>query len=203
MADRGIEGPEQVGSVEDLEIPDAAGGKQQLRVYKPAGAGTSPLPIVMWIHGGGWVLFDIDTYDASCRGLTNKTGAIVVSPNYRRAPEAVFPAAHDDVLAAYRWVVANAAALGGDPSRIGIGGESVGGNMAPATILQLTATDPRPVAQVCVYPLTTGEQFGESMTDAADGRPLNRAHERRRHVAGRPAVRRSLINSGGASRHRR
>ncbi|RZS80001.1 acetyl esterase/lipase [Motilibacter rhizosphaerae] len=174
MEERGIEGPEHVGSVEDLRIPDAAGGEQTLRVYTPAGA-AGPLPVIMWIHGGGWVLFDIDTYDASCRGLCNRTGAIVVSPDYRRAPEAVFPASHDDVLAAYRWVVEHAAQLGGDASRIGIGGESVGGNMAPATILQLLQSgEPLPVAEVCVYPLTTGEQFGESMEDAADGRPLNR-----------------------------
>lgn len=176
MKQRGISGPEQVGSVEDLEIPDGAGGKQRLRVYKPADAAPGPLPIVFWIHGGGWVLFDIDShYDASCRGLCNKTGAIVVTPDYRRAPEAKFPASHDDVLTAYRWVVANAASFGGDPTRIGIGGESVGGNMAPATVLQLGATDTRPVAQVCVYPVTTAQQFGESMEDAADGRPLNRA----------------------------
>jgi acetyl esterase len=176
MAERGMEGPEPVGSVEDLKIPDAAGGEQTLRVYKPEGAGSTPLPIIMWIHGGGWVLFDIDTYDASCRGLVNKTGAIVVSPDYRRAPEAVFPASHDDVLAAYRWVVAHASELGGDPQRIGIGGESVGGNMAPATVLQLAeAGEPLPAAMVAVYPVTTGEQFGESMEDAADGRPLNRA----------------------------
>lgn len=167
--------PEPVGSVEDLQIPDAAGGTQTLRVYKPEGV-VEAAPIIMWIHGGGWVLFDIDTYDASCRGLANKTGCIIVSPDYRRAPEAVFPASHDDVLAAYRWTLQNAASLGGDPTRIGIGGESVGGNMAPATILQLLeAGDTLPLAQVCVYPLTTGEQFGESMVDAADGRPLNRA----------------------------
>lgn len=175
MADRGIEGPEPVGSAQDLSIPDAAGGQQTLRVYTPANAGTEPLPVVIWVHGGGWVLFDIDTYDASCRGLTNKTGAIVVSPDYRRAPEAVFPASHDDVLATHRWVLDNAASLGGDPSRIVIGGESVGGNMAAATCLQLAAAgQPVPLAQVLVYPLTTGEQFGESMTDAADARPLNR-----------------------------
>jgi acetyl esterase len=103
-------------------------------------------------------------------------GAIIVSPDYRRAPEAVFPASHDDVLAAYRWTVENAAQLGGDPGRVGIGGESVGGNMAPATILQLAeAGEPVPGALVAVYPVTTGEQFGESMEDAADGRPLNRA----------------------------
>ncbi|MFP8960461.1 alpha/beta hydrolase fold domain-containing protein [Streptomyces nanhaiensis] len=176
MEERGIDGPEPVGSVEDLTIPDAAGGEQTLRVYTPAAPASGPLPVIMWIHGGGWVLFDIDTYDASCRGLANKTGAIVVSPGYRRAPEAVFPAAHDDVLAAYRWTVANASRIGGDPERIGIGGESVGGNMAPATILQLAAAgEPLPAAQVCVYPLTTAEQYGESMEDAADGRPLNRA----------------------------
>ena len=176
MADLGLEGPEKVGSVEDLQVPDGAGGTQTLRVYKPEGV-QPHAPIVFWIHGGGWVLFTIDDhYDDSCRGLCNKTGAIVVTPDYRRAPEAVFPASHDDVLAAYRWTVQNAAQLGGDPTRIGIGGESVGGNMAPATVLQLAeAGEQLPVAQVCVYPVTTGEQFGESMEDAADARPLNRA----------------------------
>lgn len=176
MADQGIEGPEAVGSVEDLVIPDAAGGQMRMRVYTPAGAGAEPLPVITWIHGGGWVLFDTDTYDASCRGLTNKTGAIVVSPEYRRAPEAVFPASHDDVLAAYRWVQQHAASFGGDPTRIGIGGESVGGTMTAATVLQLAqAGEQLPAAAVCVYPLTTGEQFGESMEDAADARPANRA----------------------------
>ncbi len=176
VEERGLEAPEPVGAVTDLRIPDAAGGEQTLRVYTPADPGEGPLPIIMWIHGGGWVLFDIDTYDASCRGLSNRTGAIVVSPDYRRAPEAVFPAAHDDVLAAWRWTTANAAQMGGDPSRMAIGGESVGGNMAPATCLRLAqAGEPLPAAQVCVYPLTTAEQYGASMTDAADGRPLNRA----------------------------
>jgi acetyl esterase len=176
MADLGLEGPEPVGSVDDLTIPDGAGGTQTLRVYKPENVQPNA-PVIVWIHGGGWVLFTIDDhYDDSCRGLCNKTGAIVVSPDYRRAPEAVFPASHDDVLAAYRWTVANAASFGGDPTRIAIGGESVGGNMAPATVLQLAeAGEQLPVAQVLVYPVTTGEQFGDSMEDAADGRPLNRA----------------------------
>ncbi len=176
MAERGIEGPEPVASVEDVKVPDGAGGEQTLRIYTPEAGGPGPRPVVMWIHGGGWVLFDLDTYDASCRGLANRTEAVVVSPDYRRAPEAVFPASHDDVLAAYRWVVANAGSFGGDPARIGIGGESVGGGMAAATCLQLAeAGETLPVAQVCVYPLTTPEQFGESMEDAADARPLDRA----------------------------
>ncbi|WP_198961916.1 alpha/beta hydrolase [Pseudonocardia sp. MH-G8] len=166
--------PEPVGRVEDMSI-DVPAGSLGVRVYWPADAGDGPLPVVLWIHGGGWVLFTVDTYDASCRGIANKTGAIVVSPEYRRAPEHVFPAAHDDVLATYRWIRDNAEGLGGDPARIGIGGESVGGNMAAATCLQLLgAAESLPVAQVLVYPLTTGEQFGESMADAADARPLNR-----------------------------
>ncbi|WP_219419169.1 alpha/beta hydrolase fold domain-containing protein [Pseudonocardia nigra] len=166
--------PEPVDKVENMTI-DGPGGRLGVRVYWPKDAGDDPLPIVLWIHGGGWVLFSVGTYDASCRGIANRTGAIVVSPEYRRAPEYVFPAAHDDVLATYRWIRDNADGLGGDGSRIAIGGESVGGTMAAATSLQLAAAgEPLPVAQVLVYPLTTGEQFGESMVDAADARPLNR-----------------------------
>jgi acetyl esterase len=176
MADLGIVGPEDIGAMTDLKIPDGAGGTQVLRMYTPLAPADGPLPVIVWVHGGGWVLFDIDTADASCRALANKTGAIVVSPDYRRAPEDVFPAAHDDVLAAYRWTVANAEAIGADPARVAIGGESAGGTMAAATCLQLAAAgEPLPPAQVLVYPLTTAEQFGESMLDAADGRPLNRA----------------------------
>lgn len=166
--------PEPVDSIDDVTIP-GPGGDLSVRVYRPLGAPDEPLPIVVWVHGGGWVVFSVDTYDASCRGLANKAGAIVISPEYRRAPEHVFPAAHDDVLATYRWARDNAAQLGGDPQRIAIGGESVGGTMAAATCLQLKAAgEPLPAAQALVYPLTTGSQFGDSMTDAADARPLNR-----------------------------
>lgn len=167
--------PEPVDAVEDLVI-DTTDGPLRARAYWPAGIDRdTPAPVVVWIHGGGWVLFDVDTYDASCRGVANRTGAIVVSPEYRRAPEHVFPAAHDDVLATWRWVRENAAAMGGDPGRLAIGGESVGGNMAAATTLALQAAgEPMPAAQVLVYPLTTGRQLGDSMADAADARPLNR-----------------------------
>jgi acetyl esterase len=175
MAERAIEGPEPVGSVRDLPIPDAAGEQMTLRVYTPAGVEAEPLPVVMWVPGGGWVVYGLETYDASCRGVANRAGAVVVSPDYRRAPEAVFPAAHDDVLAAWRWTAAHAAELGGDPARMAIGGEAVGATTAAATALQLAqAGEPRPAALVCVYPLTTTAQYGGSMDDAADARPLNR-----------------------------
>ena len=167
--------PEPVGNVRDVTIP-GPGGDLSVRVYTPANAGTAPLPVILWIHGGGWVLFTVDTYDASCRGLVNKTGAIVVSPEYRRAPEDVFPASHDDVLATYHWIQTNAAQFGGDPTRIGIGGESVGATMAASTCVQLKqAGETLPLAQVLIYPLTTAQQYGDSIDDAADARPLGRA----------------------------
>ncbi len=211
MAELGLEGPEPVGSVQDLEVPDGAGGTQRLRVYTPEGVAAGA-PIVFWVHGGGWVLFTIDDhYDDSCRGLCNKTGAIVVTPDYRRAPEAVFPASHDDVLAAYRWTVQNAASLGGDPARIVIGGESVGGGMSVATVLQLAeAGEQTPLAQVLVYPVTTAEQFGESMADAADAPPAQPAaaqldgHARLRGQARRghrPADRPARLEPGAAPAH--
>ena len=106
----------------------------------------------MWIHGSGLVLHTNDTYDASCRALVNKTESVLLWPEYRKAPEHVFPAAHDDVLATYRWARANASQLGVDPSRFAVGGEGVGGNMAAATCLQLKqAGDPLPIVQVRVY----------------------------------------------------
>jgi acetyl esterase len=165
---------EPVGSVQDVTIAGDGGDDLVLRLYTPAGEG--PFPVLLWIHGGGWVLYDLDTYDASCRGLCNKTQAIVVSPDYRKAPEHVFPASHDDVLATWQWMLGHIIEHGGDPERMAIGGESVGGTMAAATTLQLLqAGQDAPAAQVLVYPLTTGEQYGDSFLTEADARPLNRA----------------------------
>lgn len=179
LADRGEStAPEPVGGVEELTLT-SAGGDRCLRVYRPASRNGQPaagvLPVLVYVHGGGWVIGDLDVYDASCRGLANKAGCIVVSVEYRHAPEHPFPAAHDDVLAATRWVMAHAADLGGDPARVAIAGESAGGNLAASTCLQLKAAGERqPVFQLLVYPVTTGEQYGESNLDAADAHPLNR-----------------------------
>jgi acetyl esterase/lipase/hemerythrin superfamily protein len=173
LAERGMDEREEVARVSELSIPGGDGQPLTVRLYHPHGVG--PFPVVLWVHSGGWVLFDLDTADASCRGLCNKAQAIVVSPDYRRAPEHPFPAAYDDVLATWQWLSSQAGHIGGDPQRTGIGGESVGGTMAAATVAQLVATGrPTPCALVCVYPVTTTEQVGPSMTDSADARPLSR-----------------------------
>ena len=91
------------------------------------------LPVVVYFHGGGWVIASLDIYDASARSLAHGSGAIVVSVAYRQAPEHPFPAAADDAFAAYKWVVANTASFGGDAKRIAIAGESAGGNLAAVT----------------------------------------------------------------------
>lgn len=173
MKERDIEGPEPVAAVEDLKIP-GPDGDIEARVYRgSAAADADGLPVIVYIHGGGWVIADLDTYDASCRGLANQTGAIVVSVEYRHAPEHPFPAAHDDVLAATRWVLANAADLGGDPFRVAIAGESAGGNMAAATSMALVAeAGPRPVFQLLVYPVTSTAMDTPSYSEAADAKPL-------------------------------
>lgn len=173
LADDRTDPNDAIGSVEEVTIPGGAGQPMPVKVYRPEGEG--PFPTVLWLHSGGWVLFDVDAAEASCRGLCAKTPAVVVSPDYRRAPEHPFPAAHDDALAAWRWVARRARDLGGDPARLGIGGESVGGTMAAATAVQLArAGEQGPGALVCVYPMTTLEQVDASMTDSADAKPLTR-----------------------------
>ena len=112
----------------DMTYPGAA-GPQAIRIYTPTHT-SGALPLIVYIHGGGWVIADLDTYDSSPIALARKTGAIVASVEYRHAPENRFPAAHEDTFAAYKWALANAASFGADPARVAIAGESVGGNMA-------------------------------------------------------------------------
>jgi acetyl esterase len=141
-------------------------GPVPLRVYRGAGtADMGPLPVHVYYHGGGWVIGDLDTHDWICRKIANATQCAVVSVDYRMAPEHVFPAAFDDSLAAVRWVAENGAALRIDPSRISVGGDSAGGNLAAA--VAIAARDgggPRLRAQVLVYPATdlamTGDYYG-------------------------------------------
>lgn len=159
---------------EDRMIPGAA-GELRARLYTPIGA--TPLPVVVYFHGGGWVIADLDVYDGSARGLCAAAGAIVVSVDYRRAPEHRFPAAWDDALAAYRWVADNAAGFGGDPGRIAIAGESAGGNLAVATAIAARDTGlTAPCHVLAVYPVAqTGSMNTPSYIENAIAQPLNKA----------------------------
>ena len=162
--------PEPVGSVENGTIA-GPGGSIPIRIYKPAGAG--PFPVALYIHGGGWVIATLDTYDSSARALTNAAGAIIVSTHYRQAPEVKFPAAHEDAFAAYQWTLAHATSLGGIAKQIAVIGESAGGNMA--TGIAIRARDQniqRPVHQALIYPVTNFAYDSPSQIQNRDAAPL-------------------------------
>ena len=158
---------------EDRQIPGAA-GPLPARIYTPSGPG--PFPVIVYFHGGGWVIADRVVYDGGARGLSKQANAVVVSADYRLAPEAKFPAAWDDALAVYQWVAANAASIKGDPKRLALAGESAGGNLAISTAVAardagLTA----PMHIVAVYPVAqTGNLATASYVDSGSAKPLNK-----------------------------
>ena len=160
----------------DREIPGAA-GNIPARIYTPQGAG--PFPVVVYFHGGGWVIADKQVYDGGARGLSKQAQAIVVSVDYRLAPEAKFPAAWDDALAAYKWVAANAASINGDPRQLALAGESAGGNLAVATAVAVRDAAgglQQPAHVLAVYPVAqTGNLDTTSYKDSATAKPLNKA----------------------------
>jgi acetyl esterase/lipase len=165
--------PMPVGKVENRSIAGPA-GQIPIRIYWPT-KGNSPFPVVHYIHGGGWVIADLDTYDATPRAIANAANAIVVSTHYRQAPEHPFPAAHEDTWAAYQWIVANAGSLGGDPKRIAIAGESAGGNMAAATTLLAKAKGVQmPIHQLLVYPVADYGFNTPSYQENAKAKPLSK-----------------------------
>jgi len=145
--------PEPVGSITHVVIPSAEGGLLA-RVYTPEGEG--PFPVLVYYHGGGWVIANLDVYDPSCRALCNAADCIVVSVAYRQAPEAKFPAAHDDAYTALQWAFQNAASINGDPARVAVGGESAGGNMAVASCLTAKQQGGQlPLFQLVIYPVAS------------------------------------------------
>ena len=161
----------------DLQTP---AGSLGLRVYTPLGDGPlreGSFPLMVFFHGSGFVVCSLDTHDGMCRNLCAGTGCVVVSVDYRLAPEAKFPAASDDCLAATRWAVANAAALGADPGRVLIAGDSAGGNLAAVTALRIRDQGgPRLLGQLLIYPVTDYYDPGTpSMTENAEGYGLTRA----------------------------
>lgn len=157
----------------DRTIAGAA-GQIPARVYTPDGAG--PFPVIVYFHGGGWVIADKQVYDGGARGLAKAANAVVVSVDYRQAPEHKFPAAWDDALAAYKWVAANAASIKGDPKKLALAGESAGGNLAVATaIAARDAGVQAPLHVVSVYPVAQTSLNTESYIENAIAKPLNRA----------------------------
>jgi acetyl esterase/lipase len=166
--------PEAVGKVEDRQVPGPA-GKLHFRVYTPR-EGSAPYPLILYFHGGGFVIASNDLYDASARAIANAAKAVVVAVDYRLAPQHKFPAAHDDASAAYAWLLRNAAAVQGDPARIAVLGESAGGNLAANVALAARAhREKLPVAVVLVYPLASSNLESESYREHARARPLNKA----------------------------
>ena len=144
--------------VADVRALQAAGprGEVPLRLYRPEGLSTEA-PVLVYFHGGGWTMGDLDTHDVLCRDLATGAACAVVAVDYRLGPEHRFPAAVDDALAATRWVQSQASALGIDPSRLALGGDSAGGNLAAVTALALRdARDEAPAArlQLLIYPAT-------------------------------------------------
>jgi acetyl esterase len=161
-----MSGPgEDVAEVRDVEAP-GPGGPIPVRLFRPLhdrAAGGAPasdasaggaLPLVAYLHGGGWVLGTLDAFDPVCRALANASGALVASIGYRLAPEHPFPAAPDDARAAVRWLAAHAEELGADPARLGIAGDSAGGNLAAVTARRLRDDGDPPLGfQALIYPV--------------------------------------------------
>ena len=161
-------------SKKDMTYPIAE-GTQPIRIYTPEGAGAGPLPVIVYYHGGGWVIANIDTYESSAMALAKKTGAIVASVEYRHAPEAKFPAAHEDSFAAYKWVVDHAGEFGGDAKKLALVGESAGGNLAAnVAIMARDQNVQAPLQMVLVYPVAGTDMNTPSYIANQNAIPLSK-----------------------------
>jgi acetyl esterase len=157
-----------VDSIEDRHV-----GGVPARVYRPSAQ--RPLPTLVYFHGGGWVLGDVDVYDGTVRDLANASGCMVVSVDYRLAPEHKFPAAADDAFAATAWVAENAGEIGADPGRLAVGGDSAGGNLAAAvTLMARDRGGPKIAFQLLIYPVTDQSFETPSYHENAEGYGLTR-----------------------------
>ena len=165
----------QIGDVRDLTA-DGPRGPIPLRVYRPAGMTDSRrLPALVFFHGGGWVIGDLETHDVACRQITAEAGVSVIAVDYRLAPEHKFPAAVDDAWAATRWIAAHAAELGINADRLAVGGDSAGGNLAAVVaLLARDAGAPRIRLQILTYPVTDLASESRSYEELADGYMLTR-----------------------------
>ena len=164
--------PEGGVTVKDMSI-NGPHGEVPIHIFTPDGKG--PFPVMVYYHGGGFVIADTKVYEASPRALAKMAKAIIVSPDYHRAPESKFPAAADDAYAAYTWTLEHAKEINGDPMRVAVGGESAGGNLA--TVVSMMARDKKgkmPLHQLLVYPVVSNDMTRPSYMTNADAKPLNK-----------------------------
>jgi acetyl esterase len=171
---------EQAARVPKLNNPvarveDRAIGSVPIRIYSPAGS--APFPALVFLHGGGWVVGDLETHDQVCRSIASRGEAVVVAVHYRLAPETPFPGALEDGAAAIRWTAEHARELGVDPKRISVGGDSAGGNLAAALALESRDGRVPPLArQLLIYPVTDASWDTDSYREFASGYGLTRAN---------------------------
>ena len=174
MKENGIIMPPAQCDTIGKDIP-ITGGKTHIRIYTPK-VGMAPFPVIVYYHGGGFVIANIDVYSSSAQALCEQTGAVVVSCEYPKGPENKFPAAHLAAFDAYQWVIKNIAFIKGDVSKIAIAGESAGGNLAAN--VSMMARDKKvtmPVFQLLVYPVANNDMQNESYTKYAMAKPLSKA----------------------------
>lgn len=163
-----------VGEILDRTI-DGPGGRLRIRLYRPASSVARLLPTILYFHGGGWTIGSLEAYDRPCRFFCARTGCALIAVDYRLAPEHKFPAAIDDALATYRWLMTEADALGIDPARIVLAGDSAGGNIAAATSQLLRGEPQGPCLQWLIYPATDLAFASPSHASCGEGFLLTRA----------------------------
>jgi acetyl esterase len=158
----------------DMTYP-TGGSEQPIRIYTPQSSSSGPMPVIVFYHGGGWVIADIDTYEASAMALAKKANAIVASVEYRKGPESKFPAAHEDAFNAYKWVLENAQSFNGEASQVAVAGESAGGNMAVTTAIMARDQNVQaPVHILAVYPVAGTDLNTPSYIKNANALPLSK-----------------------------
>ena len=173
MQEHNMTAPPALCDTTGKDIP-VTGGTTHVRIYTPK-SGTAPFPVIVYYHGGGWVIADLNVYSAGAQGLCEQVGAIVVSVEYPKGPEKKFPAAHTTSFDAYQWVLKNAGSIKADSSKIAVVGESAGGNLAAN--VSMMARDKHikvPLYEVLVYPVANNDVMSESYVKYAAAKPLNK-----------------------------
>ncbi|DBB05296.1 TPA: hypothetical protein ACH3X3_010526 [Trebouxia sp. C0006] len=164
----------EVAEVRDIQLPGAA-GPMRARIYNPTPNAAAPQPALIYIHGGGWCLSSVESHDSICRALASQANIVVLSLDYRLAPEHVFPAGLEDCYAATQWIAKHANKLNLDPARLAMGGDSAGGNLTAATLLLTHERKGAPMAfQLLVYPAVHTLASNQSRQQFAEGFALDK-----------------------------